>query len=1101
LGVLVLTWESIIIDGLDECDKPGEIIHLLKHVRQINAVNLLLLSRHDHELDMLISRQDQELDLASNRHFHKFKKLDITHYNADDIDNFITEELLSLANSNSNMREEKNSIRQFVSKDARGMFQWVKLVLYELNFAQSKDDVFRFLHRFPRGLNEAYSTTFKRLSQNEGFDKSDAILVLKLLLAAYRSLKWLDLAVAFQLHCELRKYPRLNLQNLEEIVNAATRKAHELPDSYFAFLGPLVDIRSTGETVDTIGWQRITDRRISRTLVICHHSLTQWIEGTASAVKKSSEWWQEFHFSRIDAHKPLALLCLAMISSGSKLSDYLQDIYLPGRSTSPFLNYAGEYWSFHLRAVGGWSTTDHQREAQYRDGATKNLVLAEFATTTLEQSIDIATGVCLALSTAVKTINVQKVRSLPKVIALRSLETAVLPATRAIGRLKGSLPDIFTTLREIQSDMGLSSSEYHSSALFDTTTTTLGLNLDSETVLRVLATLRTRNSPISLLQWQQQRRWKTHIQTLCQASRALRQLSILLAVDPVRAWIYSRTGDSGASPLAALAHTSEAIDTYLAASLLSPELFSRYDLRDQFNAEHSHPQYGLITATRRELSIQNDSSLDSTFYKEHVMNHYRISAWEWNTTRLLIASLEMSPKDPSGVDHAVKYWLASHSLWPQKSSHDHWEPAFQVMSRLPFQSVYRSSRKTKELISTLLRGGAVFGFKFLIHLFPPLEHVFVSALMYLELWRTSLKPTLKLLAGNWKDFVFAFVLYFLRCRYAPWLFGTAESVHWNSVWGRIYDIWGIVADLKGYAPPFTPPRWPWLVLFYYIAQEMIIWYLSIFDVMATQMPEGTFIDIFPESLLRRTSFRLDLANGDTHGNLEKLRKAFTSHGFAIFVTFRRLLFIERILSILVVWIYDLIKAAAGMAQSSPWEGKSMLIYGVQLGLFAYGRSVSLAGRINLLFRIYVWSSLFSWYQPSSLFGLTYRHAYLPVKSIWIRASAHYSESLMTEVASTLESIDAYEACVIQAVNGLDFRTLVFALAGVICATGLLFWYIMSDPLSLESAARSCEKAEELARKATSIQDPVAFLKWRANGTETQDAIAFTKLLIDLDREE
>jgi hypothetical protein len=461
----------------------------------------------------------------------------------------------------------------------------------------------------------------------------------------------------------------------------------------------------------------------------------------------------------------------------------------------------------------------------------------------------------------------------------------------------------------------------------------------------------------------------------------------------------------------------------------------------------------------------------------------------------------MSSKDPSGMDHAVKYWLASHALWPQSSSHDHFEPAFQVMSRLPFQSVYRSARKIKELISTLLRGGAVFGFKFLIHLVPRLEHVFVSALMYWGLWRTSLKSTLKLLAGNRKDFVFAFVLYFLRCRYAPWLFGTVQTVHWNSIWGPIYDIRGIVADPKGYAPLFSPPTWPWLACVYYLAQELIVWGLSVFDVMATQMPEGTSIDIFPESLLRRTSFRLDWANGDTHGHLEKLRKAFTSHGFAIFVTFRRLLFIERILSILVVWIYDLIKAAAEMAQSSPWEGKRMLIYGVQLGSFAYGRSAGFAGCMKLLFRIYVWSSIFSWYQPGSLFGLTYRHAYLLVKSIWIRASAHYSKSLMTELASTLESIDAYEACVIQAVNGLDFRTLVFALAGAICATGLLFWYIMSDPLSLESAARSCEKAEELARKATSIQDPVAFLKWRTNGIETQDAIAFTKLLTDLDREE
>lgn len=52
------------------------------------------------------------------------------------------------------------------------------------------------------------------------------------------------------------------------------------------------------------------------------------------------------------------------------------------------------------------------------------------------------------------------------------------------------------------------------------------------------------------------------------------------------------------------------------------------------------------------------------------MNHYRISGWEWSITRLMIASLEMYPEDPFGMDIAIKYWLASHALQPQASSHD-----------------------------------------------------------------------------------------------------------------------------------------------------------------------------------------------------------------------------------------------------------------------------------------------------------------------------------------------------------------------------------------------------------------------------------------------
>jgi hypothetical protein len=294
---------SIIIDGLDECDKPGEIMGHLKFVRQIKTVHLLLLSRHDHELDMLISRQDHEVSKSFS--CPAFLKLDIAQYNANDIDHFITDELLSLASSNIYVHEETDSVRQLISKDARGMFQWVNLVLYQLNSAKSKDDVYRFLQQFPRGLNEAYSTTFERLSQTEGFDKEAAVLVLKVLMAAYRPLQWLDLAVAFLLHSELRKHPRLNIQHVEEMVDVAIKKAYELPDSYFGFLGPLIDIRDAGDIIDTVGWDGVTDRRRTRTVVICHHSFTQWIDGTASAVKKSSEWWQEFHFTTVDAHKPL----------------------------------------------------------------------------------------------------------------------------------------------------------------------------------------------------------------------------------------------------------------------------------------------------------------------------------------------------------------------------------------------------------------------------------------------------------------------------------------------------------------------------------------------------------------------------------------------------------------------------------------------------------------------------------------------------------------------------------------------------------------------------------------------------------------------------
>lgn len=1061
----------------------------MTNVRQTRAVKLLLLCR-----------QDQELEYTFNLRSLKPTRIDIAHHNADDIEKFISERLTSLAESNQYMREDTDSIRQFISTHALGMFQWARLVLYELNFAQSQDDVRRCLDRFPRELNEAYSKTFRRLSRTQGFDKENAMIVLKILLAAYRPLKWLDVAVAFKLHQELRAHPRIDLQGLHEIVNTATRKAHTLPDSYFAFLGPLVDIRSTADSDDTAKWHKTTDHRMTRTLVICHHSLTQWIEGVASAVEMRSDSWQEFHFSRKEAHEPLALLCLAMITSRSGLSTYLRGIYSPGTSTPPFLDYAGEYWSFHLRAVGNDLTSGIHKETQYRDGVKGCLTMGDVAGAALVHSIEISTAVVLALSTFANSIKLQDVNSLSRMISLRNLKNALLPSTQAIVRLKDSLPHSFRILRELRNEMGPLSDDVHPGASFDTTTTTLSRDLDSETVLRVLATLEARNYPTSLLQLLKRRQQQETIHNICKTSRSLRKLSILLAVDPLRTWINSQTSDGGLSPITALAHTSEAIDTYLAASLLPPELFSRYNFRDQFNAEHGHPQHGLIIAACRELSIRDDSSLDAPFYKEHIMKHYRISAWDWTITRLLIAGLQMSPNDPSGMDQAVKYWLASHKLWPQGPSDSQWESAFEVMSRLPFQSITRSAKKTTKLFSSILRAGVIFGFKYIVQVVPLLEHVFISATMNWALWCNSLKPTLKLLSQNRFHFLVALLIYLLRCRYVPWLFGTPQVANWNSILGPVFEVQGIVTDPKGYRRPFTAAKWPKVTFSYYLLQECIIWFLSMFDVLRNISPEDGFLDTKSNGLDRRASFRVKSASGNTDEYLKDLWAACTSHGLSILISFRRLLFIERIIFTLAVWIYDLIEAAAELIQSSPWKWGAVLRYGTQLGSFAFGRSAGLIGSLKLCLRIWVWSSLLSWYQPSSLLGMTYHYLIFPPgRTIALGLLNHY-RNIVASLAWIIRLIDVYEARIIGTVNGLEHRTAIFILAGTICASLPLAWYVMSDPLSLQSATQSCKKAEELAKVANNIEEPIAFLKWQAKGAKTESTLAFTRMLLDLDRE-
>ncbi|KAI9768347.1 MAG: hypothetical protein M1840_004955 [Geoglossum simile] len=344
-----------------------------------------------------------------------------------------------------------------------------------------------------------------------------------------------------------------------------------------------------------------------------------------------------------------------LLSTRTLISDYLKGIYTPSLTSTPFLHYAGEYWTHHALAADAWKRNISALPNNLPDDSHDS-VLANFATKTLNHSVDIALVTCGALSSALNKIDLGKEGQLLRVIAIRDLKNALLPASQTTTRLKGALPVTPKRLRKLRAYMIRNHLLKHSSFgphilvpddAQNAAKLPLNMDLGSPVVVAVLALLGQAHasSPEGL----QYRKWRQGAHLLYETSRALRRLTIFLAVDPTRSWLYSQVGGQGISPIPALAHTAEAIDTYLASALLPPKLLGQYDFRDQFYVEAGHPYYGPITATRHELILRPHFT---TYIGP--LPHAKMGV---EIHPIMIATLEYAANYVYGVNPALTIWL------------------------------------------------------------------------------------------------------------------------------------------------------------------------------------------------------------------------------------------------------------------------------------------------------------------------------------------------------------------------------------------------------------------------------------------------------------
>ncbi|PGH14460.1 hypothetical protein AJ80_05905 [Polytolypa hystricis UAMH7299] len=1043
----------IIIDGIDECDEASALLELLHPLSGLPQVRLMLIGRRD---EIILDNMNEFFDSAL--------LLDVSQHNGNDISLFIAQKVNLIADVNPVISPDKELIVEFVSMESRGMFQWVKLILDPLKHAKTEKDIWSALREFPNDLDEAYTKTFQRLSKLPGFKRNKVTVVLSILSSAYRPLTLQELGVAVEIQERIARKssgePEDGSPNIEDWLGSAIEEGKTLPEGYFSFLGPLVDIFDfSGAQSTRKQYSHASGPSVSGTITICHFSLSQWLTKTSS----NADYMSEFRFTETDAHLQASRVCLAMLSSKVQLLNYFQGMYTPQLTSVPFANYAGEYGARHVRAVGGWENT-----LSSRNNILHDLGILYFATASLEHSIDLALVICSALSTQLNQINVRFVNQLQLVIAIRDLKNALFIASNNTSALKYALPQLSESLHGLSTDPGFQrylrrfNLDPSTPVSTDTAQPSLNAELDSTMMTRVLAFLEQE----SCSEQGNNSEWMDKVNSVCKALRSLRMLTIFLAVDPVRTWLYSQTGTQGISPIAALAHIADTIDTHLAVFLLPRKLVSQHDFRGTFEVEQSHPFYGPITSTRHELKERDAKGLGPTFYKDHILIHYAMSLWEWRATKFMLAAMEFDAHDGFSMNLFSVSWLTGPLrgavAFREGDSGSYVDPAVEMFNRTSVKTSPSPSMRVKEILWLASRTILMFIFKYLTHVCPQLEYLFLDVTMTGRHILSMLLPVIKLMLENRPQLLLSFVLYILRVFFAPWVYRFFPYQPWK-------DLIGIINDPTEYQSPTRNTGWSSLSLS--IAQELLFCGMSLRDIFYLYDRARQ-----PSEASQRQPPVDNRASPNPKSKISQTATSIFSNLLLIPVNFHRIVFVERTLLFSVHILYTLIQCSAFLVRNYKWSWKSMFGFGTQLLGYTTGRTLSLVDSLSLYVRIWLVSKLLNRYNPRSLFSLLFDYVIMPIPR-WCWRKMHDPVTVLVLVWQSCTDM------LYTSVQGMKepgmIRTTIFCVAGLIVCIALLFTSMMRDSLRLAQAKRSCAKAGEIAAKATGIEDASLYLRWSA----------------------
>ncbi|KAK3320455.1 hypothetical protein B0T19DRAFT_477722 [Cercophora scortea] len=1005
----------LVVDNVDECPEPKEVARLLLAIHGIQGARLLFAARRDGDFPAEIKAH-----LGA-----KVALVDITAHNHQDIAEFVKHGVSLLSADRPSVFSPRlgSQVQDRINKKADGMFHWVQLILRDLGrHGKTEEDVLQILEQFPGDLNETYSRTFTAMARLPEIQRGRAILVLKWLVATSQPIALSDL--------------RLMMRIWELVGDRATRTTAFIDtvsadwddEEFFDFLSPLVEVSHAP-----------SGQKVIR---IFHHSFRQWITQQHARLPQAYDQNDnQFQvFSLQSAHLLVGATCLLLLSSDKFLLDYLRDIHSPNRSALPLITYAGENWSYHVRMSVSF---DGQRtHAESVDNRISFFVLLKQP---LCELVKLCSTAIAALCSILGRIPPGSLQHLPEVVAVRDLQGTLLDAAECMSKLQSSMEPLQDLLKVFAqrnpSDhtvVGFRGLIEDGLSGKDANNTDLDWDLMAPTTLDIAGGVQ---QGINIMSDD----FRIHFEIFRKAIRSLREVSVFLAVEPVRSYIYGILGDHGVSPLPILAYTAAAVDVLLLLAVPQHGRTAPADLCDfrrQFHASPSHPLYGPIMAARYELQNRRSSALGDEFYLNHIVDHFRLKRWEWRVLQLTTRILDIKVDSSAAAvqDTILEHWLIQHVKFKRPRPRGEMLHETVQLLRPPARGFEWQPRLTaSDICLSAMRILYVFIMRLLTIVSPPLQTFATSCLVLVRARSRLAIPILRQLVQNTASLPLAVALYAIRLQWFPGMLSFPRRTPMADLLGVLREPFNHTAAAKG---------WIWANTLHtalLLLTEVALGLAAFLDAVRIAHPD--LAPYIPRAVLGRTlSVRVS--------NLTKRYPVVTSLASPSLVNFLRLIFLERTVYYTAYLAYDIATGSAMLVKPSVsiWEGIGYL--GAVLLPLIVTDEYGLSGLAIFMFQIclaaFLWRSLTL---PPAI-KLARDHALRAICAPVMRLSLVQSGRNLARRSA--EMLDTFW------LGTVSFSPR-FAVAAVAVAVLLLFailLYIVTDPLHLRRARERSARAEQ-----------------------------------------
>lgn len=313
----------VLIDALDECDKSSR-------ESLLGGLNGLLRTRQHLNVMFLITYRPGSNVSSLVHDVSTFLKIDAGKIKAD-LSKFIEVKVDDLFRQKKFAAPLEKKIRQAFNERTQGTFLWASLIIRDISSTVSAHHVRPKLGEIPSGLSAVYERILSNIDKEY---ESDAIFILKCVIAARRPLTRRELAMAHS----------LDLQSLEESTVPTQDIVDEMQDS-FKCCEALLQLDPVTHSINLV-----------------HQSAKEFLLRNNNSIQESS--WSRYRVDMEEANLLMFKLCWRYLGMDEFNQGYLvfqrtTDNQLVENTLSPeviekhcFLEYALKEWWQHAFAAG-----------------------------------------------------------------------------------------------------------------------------------------------------------------------------------------------------------------------------------------------------------------------------------------------------------------------------------------------------------------------------------------------------------------------------------------------------------------------------------------------------------------------------------------------------------------------------------------------------------------------------------------------------------------------------------------------------------------------------------------------------------------------------